>query len=70
MISPGNYILHRCNRKELLITVTELIAIADAAIIGFRKPNSPIKKFKDAGTEPSEKRGYSIPAAMGIKAVL
>ena len=70
MISLRNNILHRCNRKELLITLTELIAIADAAIIGLRKPNSPIKKCRDAGTEPSAKKGYSIPAAIGIKAVL
>ena len=65
-----DYILHRCNRKELLMTVTELIAIADAAIIGFKKPNSPIKKFRYVGTEPSEKKGYRMPAATGIKAVL
>ena len=52
------------------MTVTELIAIADAAIIGFKKPNSPIKKFRYVGTEPSEKKGYRIPAATGIKPVL
>ena len=32
-------------RSEFVTTVTELMAIAQAATIGLRKPESPIKKY-------------------------
>ena len=53
----GSYLipLYLLINKELLTTETELRAIAAAAIIGFNK---------------NPKKGYNIPAAIGIPAQL
>ena len=61
---------NRFRRSELLITVTELTAIAAAARIGFRNPNSPNTGPSAAGTPAFAKNGYKTPAAMGINATL
>ena len=47
----------RPNLREFVTTVTELIAIAPAAAIGFRNPNSPRIGDRTDGTVPSEKIG-------------
>jgi hypothetical protein len=42
--------------RELVTTVTELKAIAAAARMGLRNPNSPRTGCKNVGTVPPEKK--------------
>ncbi len=47
----------RDSRSEFNTTVTELIAIAPAAAMGFKKPTSPRIGCRTLGTVPSENTG-------------
>ena len=51
-------------------TVTELIAMAPAVSTGFRKPSSPKTGRSVSGTPETEKTGYRMPAATGMRSTL
>ncbi len=61
--------LNLFSRREFRTTLTLDMAIAAAAIIGFRKPCSPSVNCRPVGT-PSPNTGYSTPAAIGMSVML